>query len=481
MLQEAVTFSSTGRGFGPPAAQKQEAAAVATVPSGSSVNGKFLSWAEEEGIKTLVPLAVGDFGGERGVGATAEVEAGAGVLSVPSKLTLQVNSLSKCPRWCDEEAWKASKWDARLAMLLLHEENDASSQLKPWLSVLPRDFVTPALSPSLLSGIEAIEYPALPRAVRLQREQWDAARTKAPGAPTQAQWDWAMSVVRSRSFSGPYTPGTFVGALAQLFAAATLALGYALVVGGAGSQEQALNGFLGAAVFVACNDLVFGPRFSKAKRYVLCPWIDLLNHDGALGGSEVAYEYFADAFTARLDFDAGPVAEGSQLMISYGPRSNDVLLQYYGFVQADNPHDVFEMDQETLVLEFDKVGMLSEGALKGLQAAGLVQAQAPLSLTRGGGDELALRLARFLTHPELAAADSGCEPLKSDAEANAMQALAAVARARLAALDVCEEGALKGTPQPMSRSLLAAFIREKQKVLRASADALEQRARVALS
>ena len=38
--------------------------------------------------------------------------------------------------------------------------------------------------------------------------------------------------VRSRAFSGAYTGGTFIGALVQLFGAATLALVYALVLGG---------------------------------------------------------------------------------------------------------------------------------------------------------------------------------------------------------------------------------------------------------
>jgi hypothetical protein len=32
---------------------------------------------------------------------------------------------------------------------------------------------------------------------------------------------------------------------------------------------------------------------------------------------------------------------GSEVLISYGKRSNDHLLQYYGFVEKDNPHDVY--------------------------------------------------------------------------------------------------------------------------------------------
>jgi hypothetical protein len=32
-----------------------------------------------------------------------------------------------------------------------------------------------------------------------------------------------------------------------------------------------------------------------------------------------------------------------EVYISYGPRSNDQLLQYFGFVEVDNPHDVYVM------------------------------------------------------------------------------------------------------------------------------------------
>ena len=175
-----------------------------------------------------------------------------------------------------------------------------------------------------------------------------------------------------------------------LFAAATIGLGYALVVGGAGAAENAVNGFGFAAVFVLSNDFVFGPRFTRAKRYVLCPWIDFLNHDGALEGASVAYEYFSDAFAARLDPDAGPVASGSELLISYGSRSNDVLLQYYGFVQKSNPHDSFAIEQERLILEFDAQmqGGLPAQALPALAAAKLTDAGRVMQLTAQGADEV---------------------------------------------------------------------------------------------
>ena len=465
LVAAALAGSSGGKGFAPAKPKPARSASTADAPAAAPPITEFLAWAEKEGIKTLAPIAVQDFDGVRGVGATKALEAGASVLQVPTRLALQVNSLSKCPRWCEEEAWKASKWDARLAMMLLREERDGSSELKPWLQQLPRTFDTPAQNPTLRAALGDVGYPSLLKAVDKQQREWDASRARAPDAPSKESWDWAMSVVRSRAFSGPYSPGTFVGALVQLFGAATLALGYALVVGGAGASDQALDGFLFASVFVLCNELVFGPRFTTAKRYAVCPWIDMLNHDGALGGSELAYEYFSDAFTARLDYDAGPVPQGGQCLISYGPRTNDVLLQYYGFVQEGNPHDVYAMDQEELILRVNEARPLPPDALPALKAAGLVDAEAPVTLTPSGGDEIAIRLVRLLTHPALAArVDAGRDPLPdAAAEAEAKRTLAAVARALHAKL-----------PSEHAVPVVDAFLREKRRILEASAAALER-------
>ena len=330
--------SAAGRGFAPKAPPPSTSPAPEG-PKSAAAKRAFLEWADENKIEQLEPLSIDDhfFGGERGVGAKGNIAAGAAVLSVPARLAVQTNTLSRPPRWCGEDAWKAAKWDVRLAMLLLHEKNDRRSNLKPWFDQLPQSLCTPLLNPALLAGLQRLDYPPLPDAVAKQRADWDAALARAPESPSKSEWDWAMSIVRSRAFSGPYTSSTFIGALAQLFLASTACLGYAVVIGGAGASDQAFDALCFAVVFILSNEFVFGPRLTKAKRYVLCPWIDFINHDGNNGGSEVSYEYFRDAFAARLDPNAGPLAAGDQLLISYGARSNDVLLQYYGFVQVRPP------------------------------------------------------------------------------------------------------------------------------------------------
>ena len=278
---------TTGKGFGAPAA-KAKVSKVSklevAVPAGGGTIAAFEKWAEDSGIEKLEPMDVHEFADTgRGVRASSEIVPSARIVSVPSRLTLQVNSLTKCPSWCDDACWKSAKWDARLAMMLLREEADAQSDLKPWLAQLPRSFDTPVLWADAPAAFDAIGYPALAAAVSTQRAEWDAARVRAPSSPSAAEWDWAMNVARSRAFSGPYTPSTLVGSLTTLFGASTLAILYAVVVGGAGASDQAFDGFLLAVVFVICNDFVIGPRLSAAKRHVLCPWIDMLNHDGNLG------------------------------------------------------------------------------------------------------------------------------------------------------------------------------------------------------
>lgn len=475
-LPTACSIQPTaGRGFGNSLAKTS---ASPSRPSlGSSVR-EFEKWAEDSGIKKVEAVSLDEFEGERGVRATARIDAGARVLTVPTRLAIQVNSLSKAPRWCDDNVWRNSRWDARLAMLLLHERNDPKSKLKPWLAQLPRHFSTPVLWSQADAIFETLGYPALATAAAAQRAEWEKSRAGAPGAPSAEDWDWAMSVVRSRSFSGPYTPSTFVGSLTTLFGACTASLAYAAVIGGAGAAEQALNGFLLAVVFVVCNDFLFGPRLSAAKRHVLCPYIDMLNHDGTRGGSEIAYEYFGDAFGARLDPEAAPTAPDEQVLISYGDRSNDVLLQYYGFVEASNGHDVFATAQETLIVDVAQSieGGLPAGALPALATAGLTDASAFHALTAEGASESARRLARLLVRPEDAlASGEGTRPLPAAAEAEALRALASVAAARLEAMP--KPAAVPAIlPEGVPHDVLQTFVAEKRKLLEASESALRRQA-----
>lgn len=124
------------------------------------------------------------------------------------------------------------------------------------------------------------------------------------------------------------------------------------------------------------------PKLLKIQKYVICPVIDMANHVGVGASGTVSFEYFADGFSlsATTSEGSGGVLlsqqQGSEMYIQYGPRSNDQLLQYYGFVEKDNVHDVYILPP---IREWD-IGALEEacgrkvgpGRLEKLDRAGLL-------------------------------------------------------------------------------------------------------------
>lgn len=95
----------------------------------------------------------------------------------------------------------------------------------------------------------------------------------------------------------------------------------------------------------------------------------------------VAFEYFSDGFSLSTLCE---VQEGKEVFIQYGPRNNDQLLQYYGFVEKDNVHDVYILPpiREWKISELEvacgrKVG---PGRLEKLDRAGLLGREPNLKL-----------------------------------------------------------------------------------------------------
>ena len=56
---------------------------------------------------------------------------------------------------------------------------------------------------------------------------------------------------------------------------------------------------------------------------------------------QVAYNYFYDSFCA---ISGREFESGEEVLLSYGKRSNDHLLQFYGFVEEGNMHDVYVVE-----------------------------------------------------------------------------------------------------------------------------------------
>ncbi|CAJ1406741.1 unnamed protein product [Effrenium voratum] len=301
------------------------------------------SWAERLGVEApKVELATlqDAFGNElRGMRATDDIPSEEPIITVPANCALQVTTAGPCPGdFVAEEVWQKLPWWAQLAVLVLREVKQP--RLAEWAATLPQSFEEIPLNWTN-EELAWLEYPALLQQIEKQRQEIEAAFRDASASSlsfTEAEFLWAVQLVRSRAFSGPYE-----GRQAQDRAVQLAFIGVLLVLSiGTGfvTPENGVNGALAAAIAIPLTDFLVG-QTSSLKRHVVCPVVDYLNHDGATI-SDIAYEYFGDAFVVRIN---GGFKEGEEVCINYGEqRSNDTLLQFYGFVERDNANDTYTMD-----------------------------------------------------------------------------------------------------------------------------------------
>lgn len=141
---------------------------------------------------------------------------------------------------------------------------------------------------------------------------------------------------------------------------------------------------------------------SKVKWHALCPLVDMANHSSR-AASEMTYAYFGDALELSVgglttegeggNGNGTTVAfeQGQQVFISYGPQTNDSLLQYYGFVEEANPTDVYR-----LVWEVDGGGRKKRGLSQKLTTV----------MTRSGPDEASVEAVLEALGPGKTRADA---------------------------------------------------------------------------
>ena len=283
--------------------------------------------------------------------AKRDIPSGSVVTTVPSKVALAVESPGSGPddssvmdMCSDRRAFRELPWYAQFSFYLYKLDNVSSSKgrgvdLKPWLESLPRTFNTP-IHWAKKDREELLQYQHMSDAVERQEMAWKGLYEKLRVCTTSnnLKWEdflWGCECARSRAFSGAYTGAAFN----PFIYAFTLLLVTGYVGLGLGTLEQAANG----AALVICvsilRDFVF-PKFFRVKKYVICPFIDMCNHMSAGASAQVAFEFFTDAYSLAVGIDT---KKGDELFISYGSRSNDQLLQFYGFVEKNNPHDVYIM------------------------------------------------------------------------------------------------------------------------------------------
>ena len=293
----------------------------------------------------------------KGLSLKKSGQKGSILLQVPSTAVLSLNDRDKSPvQGMSRELWTSLKITTRLSLLLLTEflKGDAS-QHKEYIDTLKEEkLLTPIRwSPQTLSALRE-SYPSLSLACEKQRKDYNqlhdmlTSGPSPPFSPSAVPFElflWAMEAVRSRAFQGLGGSGDgFGGFFAPIVAVALVALAFFFDRTNLGGDGLVVPvGLATGAMLVLLPSLVR----SQQGNCALLPAIDSCNHDSVNFSGDVIYDPVASAYQLREcgNSDRGEDknkddAQGSELNISYGQRSNDELLQYFGFVEVGNPHDM---------------------------------------------------------------------------------------------------------------------------------------------
>ncbi|EFJ50052.1 hypothetical protein VOLCADRAFT_104004 [Volvox carteri f. nagariensis] len=392
----------------------------------------FMSWARGPASIRFSGVRPSTFGGVRGLAASSDIPDDALVVEVPrrSAVVLAPKQRNSCPGMVTDDWWKSAPWFAKMAaMLLWHKRQGSQSPLAPWIAQLPSDTGVPVLWDE--RQIAALQYPYLIAQVKEQQREWqqlygDLVRSGTPAgvqAPSREDFFWAMSCVRSRTFSGPYIGSTLQDRLRTAGLVAVLAAGNTVL--GLADPQKTLSAAIAVLLFNVLYELILS---RSLKQYAICPLIDLFNHSSAVQ-SEVAYNYFGDSYSvvASREFK-----KGEQVFISYGAQSNDSLMQYYGFAEANNPQDVYVMtDMLRWLTAVRSVGQSRLDALKGSPLANSLQ---QVAIQRAGFPSETLQAVRFLLAADSEAGADVSSFSKSgspDQEAQLAEVVAEVVRREL--------------------------------------------------
>ena len=251
---------------------------------------------------------------------------------MPAELVIETNNNrppSPFIQFCSEKFWSEQcKWDHRLALKLLYEVKGFAkdSNKQPWLDKLPTSFSTPFHWTK--DEILKTQYSALDVKVEKQKNDWlkfyeswsthiEKSENSQISEVSFTDFIWAMECVNSRAFSGIYEGSTaaerrglylFTGALTLLWPLA-----------GLGTAEQSLGAAVLVAISIISKDFFFS-RAAGLKRYVICPYIDMFNHQSTCT-SDVSYGYFSDTFELKTQGYKKGQQVSENLFALFGLRS----------------------------------------------------------------------------------------------------------------------------------------------------------------
>lgn len=263
--------------------------------------GKFLGWAQQNGMYTDIALAEFELTG-RGVICTRDLKCDEIVFTLPEHLIVSADQALKCPKlgnlFTELKSQQLLDDEGALMLYFINETfHNPNSIWRPYLDILPTKEELPVAF--YFNDDELNELSGLPilQEIQLNKQQfqhyfteWTPIFNKYPEyfPPSVFTFDnylWTRVIFDSRSFS-----------------------------------------------------------FKKFKNCLL-PFIDMMNtHPYA----QIETRGFWNENSHTLQFRMlGDYIKGTELHLCYGPFSNRELLLYYGFVVPNNCYDKFPISFET--------------------------------------------------------------------------------------------------------------------------------------
>ncbi|KAJ7521949.1 hypothetical protein O6H91_19G076300 [Diphasiastrum complanatum] len=250
---------------------------------------KFLNWCNEHEFKISGKLAITNIAsGEdeyspeghtslvRGIVATENINHGETLCILKLAAGLYDNESSS-----DTEV---DDWDLAAALLLREKALGDNSRWAPYIAILPTDMPTPITMES--NELEEVQWwPAVRELIQIRqaiKKSYHLLDRQDVAWASFKEYRWAATMIHSRAFTLP-----------------------------------------------VLDD-------EKYSHYVMMPYMDMINHH---------FHYQADWISqpivdGKLEIVARRhLKKGEQLFASFGPRSNDNLFLYYGFILDNNPFD----------------------------------------------------------------------------------------------------------------------------------------------
>lgn len=246
------------------------------------MTNQFVSWMEGNGFLISEKLAITHLKAEdgklvRGVVVLKDIRRGETLCNLPLNMGLYDNETVV--------VGEVDSWDRAAARLLREKAKGNSSAWASYINILPRNMTVPIL----LEDHELHEvqwWPVLRELVQVRksiRESFSLLSADDLAGADFQEYRWAAMMVHSRAFTLP-----------------------------------------------VIADEHYAP-------YVMMPYMDMINHH---------YHYQADWISqpiwgGKLEIVARrDIKKDEELFASFGPRANDNLFLYYGFVLDGNPFDV---------------------------------------------------------------------------------------------------------------------------------------------